>query len=70
MLLSLSKGDINGALVDNYVITRHLDLMQKQPIRIEEHIGHVVKYGVVLGRGSNELGSCAGDTFIITLRRC
>ncbi|KAJ7363441.1 hypothetical protein OS493_009595 [Desmophyllum pertusum] len=59
MIMSLAKGDIDGALVDNYVITHHLDIMQKEPIRIEEHISHAVTYGVVLGHGSSEFEFCA-----------
>ena len=59
MILSLTSHEISGALVDNYVITYHLEFLMKHSIRIQEQIEYPVPYGVALGQDSNELETCA-----------
>ena len=58
MTNALLKHEIDGALVDNYVITRSLNLIQKEPIRIERYIDHSITYGVVLAKNSSKLETC------------
>ncbi|KAJ7363495.1 hypothetical protein OS493_009650 [Desmophyllum pertusum] len=40
MTTALLAHDIDGALVDNYVIAHSLNLIQDEPIRIERYIDH------------------------------
>lgn len=58
MTEALLAHEIDGALVDNYVITNSLKLIQEQPIRIERYIDHQITYGVVLAKNSSQLEKC------------
>ncbi|XP_031567022.1 uncharacterized protein LOC116301975 isoform X2 [Actinia tenebrosa] len=54
----LLKNEIDGALVDNYVITHFLEFIKDEPIRVEKYIEHPITYGVVLARNSSRLERC------------
>ncbi|KAK3753358.1 hypothetical protein QZH41_018859 [Actinostola sp. cb2023] len=54
----LLKNDIDGALVDNYVITHFLKFIRDEPIRVEQYIDHPISYGVVLAKNSTRLEMC------------
>ena len=58
MTQALLSHEIDGALVDNYVITHSLNLIQKEPIRIERYIDHKITYGVVLAENSSNFETC------------
>ena len=58
MTKALLEHEIDGALVDNYVITHSLNLIQDEPIRIERYIDHAITYGVVLASNSSKLENC------------
>lgn len=58
MTKALLAHEIDGALVDNYVITHSLNLIQKEPIRIERYIDHKITYGVVLAENSSKFETC------------
>ena len=58
MTKALLTHEIDGALVDNYVITHSLNLIQKEPIRIERYIDHQITYGVVLADNSSKFETC------------
>ena len=58
MTKALLVHEIDGALVDNYVITHSLNLIQDEPIRIERYIDHAITYGVVLASNSSKLETC------------
>lgn len=58
MTEALLVHEIDGALVDNYVITHSLNLIQDEPIRIERYIDHAITYGVVLASNSSKLENC------------
>lgn len=55
---ALLAHEIDGALVDNFVITHSLNLIQEEPIRIERYIDHQITYGVVLAKNSSKLEKC------------
>lgn len=58
MTKALLAHEIDGALVDNYVITHSLNLIQEEPIRIERYIDHAITYGVVLAKNSSKFETC------------
>lgn len=58
MTKALLAHEIDGALVDNYVITHSLNLIQEEPIRIERYIDHQITYGVVLPKNSSRFETC------------
>lgn len=58
MTEALLAHEIDGALVDNYVLTHSLNLIQKEPIRIERYIDHSITYGVVLPKNSSRFEKC------------
>lgn len=58
MTKALLAHEIDGALVDNYVITHSLNLIQEEPIRIERYIDHPITYGVVLAKNSSKFEKC------------
>lgn len=58
MTKALLAHEIDGALVDNYVITHSLNLIQEEPIRIERYIDHKITYGVVLAQNSSKFETC------------
>lgn len=58
MTKELLKNEIDGALVDNYVITHFLKLIKDEPIRVEKYIEHPITYGAVLARNSSRLERC------------
>jgi len=58
MTEALLAHEIDGALVDNFVITHSLNLIQDEPIRIERYIDHQITYGVVLAKNSSKLEKC------------
>ena len=58
MTKALLSHEIDGALVDNYVITHSLNLIQEEPIRIERYIDHPITYGVVLAKNSSGFETC------------
>lgn len=58
MTQALLKNDIDGALVDNYVVTHHVKLIQDDPIRVERYIDHQITYGLVLAQNSSRLEKC------------
>ena len=57
---ALLKSEIDGAFVDSFIITAHLNLIRDHPgIRIERTIEHPVTYGMVLAGNSSRMESCA-----------
>jgi hypothetical protein len=58
MTKDLLKNNIDGALVDNYVITHFVRFIKDEPIRVEKYIEHPITYGAVLGRNSSQLERC------------
>lgn len=58
MTKALLAYEIDGALVDNYVLTHSLNLIQDEPIRIERYIDHQITYGVVLTKNSSKTEKC------------
>lgn len=56
---ALLKSEIDGAFVDSFIITAHLNLIQDHPIRIERTIEHPVLYGMVLAGNSSQMADCA-----------
>lgn len=56
---ALLKSEIDGAFVDSFTITSHLDLIRDHPIRIERTIEHPVVYGMVLAGNSSRMAECA-----------
>ena len=58
MTKKLLAREIDGALVDNYVVTYHVNLIQDDPIRVERYIDHKIPYGVALASGSQRLEKC------------
>ena len=56
--MALLKSEIDGAFVDSFIITSHLDLIKDHPIRIERTIEHPVTYGMVLARNSSRTSAC------------
>ncbi|XP_068756892.1 LOW QUALITY PROTEIN: uncharacterized protein [Montipora capricornis] len=57
MTQALLAHEIDGALVDNYVLTT-VNFIQKAPIRIERYVDHQIIYGVVLAKNSSKLEKC------------
>ncbi|XP_068753167.1 uncharacterized protein [Montipora capricornis] len=55
---ALLAHEIDGALVDNYVLTHSLNLIQEAPIRVERYVDHQITYGVVLAKNSSKLEKC------------
>lgn len=55
---ALLKSEIDGAFVDSFTITAHLDLIRDHPIRIERTIEHPVVYGLVLAGNSSRMAEC------------
>ena len=55
---ALLAHEIDGALVDNYVLTHSLNLIQEEPIRIERYVDQQITYGVVLAKNSSKLEKC------------
>ena len=58
MTQALLAHEIDGALVDNYVLTHSLNLIQEAPIRIERYVDHQITYGMVLAKNSSKLEKC------------
>lgn len=58
MTQSLLAHEIDGGLVDNYVLTNFHNFIQKEPIRIERYVDHQITYGVVLAKNSSRLEKC------------
>ena len=58
MTQALLSGQIDGALVDNYVISHSLNLIENVPIRVEKYIDHEIFYGVGLASNSSRLERC------------
>lgn len=56
---ALLKSEIDGAFVDSFTITAHLDLIKDHPIRIERTIEHPLVYGMVLAGNSSRMAECA-----------
>lgn len=57
---ALLKSEIDGAFVDSFIITAHLNLIRNHPgLRIERTIEHPVTYGMVLAGNSSRMESCA-----------
>lgn len=56
---ALLKSKIDGAFVDSFTITAHLDLIKSHPIRTERTIEHPVTYGMVLAGNSTRMADCA-----------
>ena len=57
---ALLKSEIDGAFVDSFIITAHLNLIRNHPgLRIERTIEHPVTYGMVLASNSSRMESCA-----------
>ena len=56
--MALLKSEIDGAFVDNFIITSHIDLIKDHPIRIEKTIQHPVTYGMVLAGNSSQTAAC------------
>ena len=54
---ALLAHEIDGALVDNYVLTT-VNLIQEAPIMIERYVDHQIIYGVVLAKNSSKLEKC------------
>lgn len=54
----LLTNDIDGALVDNYVITHFLKFIRDEPIRVEKYINHPIVFGAVLANNSSHLENC------------
>ncbi|EDO27383.1 predicted protein [Nematostella vectensis] len=63
MTSELLTNDIDGALVDNYVITYFLKLIRDEPIRVEKYIDHSITYGVALALNSSRLEACMREYF-------
>ncbi|XP_068753162.1 uncharacterized protein [Montipora capricornis] len=57
MTQALLAHEIDGALVDNYVLTT-VNLIQEAPIMIERYVEHQIIYGVVLAKNSSKLEKC------------
>ncbi|XP_068695903.1 uncharacterized protein [Montipora foliosa] len=57
MTQALLAHEIDGALVDNYVLTT-VNLIQEAPIMIERYVDHQIIYGVVLAKNSSKLEKC------------
>lgn len=55
---ALLAHEIDGGLVDNYVLTHSHKLINKEPIRIERYVDHKIPYGVVLAKNSSRLEKC------------
>ena len=58
MSRALIKQEIDGALVDNFVITKVKELLKDKPVRIEKFIEHPITYGVALGQNSSKMARC------------
>ena len=58
MTQALLNSEIDGALVDNYVISYFLNLISDEPIRVEKYIEHGISYGVGLTSNSSQLEKC------------
>ena len=58
MTKALLAHEIDGGLVDNYVLTHSHKLINKEPIRIERYVDHKIPYGVVLAKNSSRLEKC------------
>ncbi|KAJ7363511.1 hypothetical protein OS493_009666 [Desmophyllum pertusum] len=56
---ALLKSEIDGAFVDSFTITAHLNLIKDHPIRIERTIEHPVTYGIVLAGNSSQMAECS-----------
>ena len=57
---ALLRSEIDGAFVDSFIITAHLELIKDHPgIRIERTIEHPVTYGMVLAGNSSQMANCA-----------
>lgn len=54
----LLTNDIDGALVDNYVITHFLKFIRDEPIRVEKYIEHPITFGAILSKNSSRLEKC------------
>jgi len=58
MTKDLLTNDIDGALVDNYIITHFLKFIREEPIRVEKYIEHPIIFGAVLSKNSSILEKC------------
>ena len=58
MSQALIKQEIDGALVDNFVITKVKEQIKNEPVRIEKFIEHPVVYGLALGFNSSKMARC------------
>lgn len=56
---ALLESKIDGAFVDSFTITAHLDTIKSHPIRTERTIEHPVTYGMVLAGNSTRMADCA-----------
>lgn len=56
---ALIESKIDGAFVDSFTITAHLDFIKSHPIRTERTIEHPVTYGMVLAGNSTRMADCA-----------
>ena len=58
--VALLKSEIDGAFIDSFIITAHLDLIKDHPgLRVERTIEHPVTYGMVLAGNSSQMANCA-----------
>jgi len=56
---ALLKSEIDGAFVDSFMITAHLNLIKDHPgLRVERTIEHPVTYGMVLAGNSSQMANC------------
>lgn len=55
---ALLRGDVNGALIDTYVLGSRKDLFEKPSFRIIKIYDYSTAYGVVLGGEAKKLKQC------------
>ena len=59
MLLSdLMNGGMDGALIDNFILSASTGLLQKTKLRMEREIDHSITYGIVMRKNSTETEKC------------
>ncbi|EDO32177.1 predicted protein [Nematostella vectensis] len=58
MLNNLSNHVIDGAMIDNYVITEHLEMLTAGHMRTEETMYYPITYGMTMSRDSGDFENC------------
>ena len=58
MLSDLKNGKLNGAMIENYILSASTRMFRIIKLRMERKIDRSVRYGIVLRKNSTETEKC------------